>query len=197
MKKILLILCVAILTICGNIASVFADAAAYDMEPVDFYVYVATPDGGLNMRHGPGTEYGKVTESKIPDGVQLHITLTSGHWGYTSYNGNYGWVTLKQTTQKSTPVSTVQPATPTPVPTAQPQQTLNPPTSEPENTEEPNTEPESTTEPDTESEYDNVEEEMTAKKALSSEFLLVAILVLSIVLIALLLIMIINLKSRK
>lgn len=197
MKKILLILCMAILIICGNISSVFADAANYDVQSADFYVYVATPDGGLNMRYGPGVEYDKVTDNRIPDGVRLHVTLTSGHWGYTSYNGNDGWVTLKQTS--NTPPATPKPATPKPTPKPEtPVQTPTPVTAQPQQTVTPVTpEPEITTSPSAEPEYNEAEDATATKTALKSEFLLVAILVLFIVIIALLIVIIINIKSRK
>ena len=101
MKKTAVILAVVMMVLCIYAPVSLADAIAYDVEPVNLYVYVATPDGGLNMRVGPGVEYSKVMKERIPDGVQLYITQKSGSWGYTSYNGNYGWVSLTQTTTKA------------------------------------------------------------------------------------------------
>ncbi len=98
MKKFITVSMVAVLLFLGMIPA-FADAAAWDEKPVDYYVYVSTPDGGLNFRHGPGVEYAKVFEERIPDGVKLHIVAESGNWGMTKYNGYYGWVALKQTTK--------------------------------------------------------------------------------------------------
>lgn len=97
MKKLFTLLIVAII-LCASVIPAFADAASYPMEQVDYYVIVATPDGGLNLRAGPGVEYSTVIDYRIPDGVELHITLESDNWGYTKYNGEYGWVALKQTT---------------------------------------------------------------------------------------------------
>ena len=97
MKKLITFLLVAVF-ICSMAVTAFSDAASYDMNPAGYYVYVLTPDGGLNMRHGPGTEYGKAMSGTIPDYTKLYIEYTSGNWGYTNYNGNYGWVALKQTT---------------------------------------------------------------------------------------------------
>lgn len=80
-------------------AAAFADAIVYpdDIWGVDYYVYVATPDGGLNLRSGPGVYYELLTA--VPDYVQLHITQeSSANWGYTDYMGYYGWVYLGQTT---------------------------------------------------------------------------------------------------
>ena len=71
---------------------------------VDYDCYVASPDGiGLNFRHGAGSEYGKVFDSPIPMDTKLHIsqeTVSSkgSKWGYTTYNGEYGWVYLAETT---------------------------------------------------------------------------------------------------
>lgn len=97
MKKLITFLLVTVF-ICSMTITAFSDAATYDMNPAGYYVYVLTPDGGLNMRHGPGTEYGKAMSGTIPDYTKLYIEYTSGNWGYTNYNGNYGWVALKQTT---------------------------------------------------------------------------------------------------
>lgn len=91
-----------------TIVPAFADAASYPMEPADFYVYVATPDGGLNLRDGPDVKYAKVMDGTIPDGVRLYIKYTSGNWGFTEYNGYHGWVALKQTSDTPPVVSQVQ-----------------------------------------------------------------------------------------
>lgn len=91
-----------------TIVPAFADAASYPMEPADFYVYVATPDGGLNFRNGPGVEYKTIIDYRIPDGVRLHITATSDNWGLTEYDGKWGWVALKQTSDTPPAVSEVQ-----------------------------------------------------------------------------------------
>ena len=100
MKKLLAVLLGVILVFSAGITA-FADAMAYDVEQAGYYVYVLTPDGGLNMRNGPGTEYNKVLSSTIPDYTRLYIELVSKNWGYTSYNGTYGWVALSQTTTKA------------------------------------------------------------------------------------------------
>lgn len=108
MKKFFTIVTVIMLLFL-TIVPAFADAASYPMEPADFYVYVATPDGGLNIRSGPDHKtYPTVMDGRIPDGVRLHITFTSGNWGYTEYNGYYGWVALKQTSTTPPSVSEVK-----------------------------------------------------------------------------------------
>ena len=69
-----------------------------------YKVQVSAPDGGVNMRSGPGTEYDKVLTEMIPNGNVLevyaeHIALNGNYWGYTYYNGVEGWVALTQVTQ--------------------------------------------------------------------------------------------------
>ena len=98
MKKTLLILTMVAILLFATVSTAFADAMVYDMVEAGYYVYVKTPDGGLNMRYGPGTEYDRVTTKRIPDGTRLYIGYVSGTWGYTEYNGNDGWVALSQTT---------------------------------------------------------------------------------------------------
>ena len=172
MKKTILISAMVFLLILTSTCSVFADAMAYDVEPANYYVYVATPDGGLNMRHGPSTDYAKVMEGRIPDGVKLYITMVSGNWGYTSYDGYNGWVALKQTA-----------ATP-PTPHPAPQITAEPtaaPTAEAVPSPAESISPQQT--PDAATETQN---------AMSQQIILIAIFVLLIVIAALLIIVIIN-----
>ncbi|MBQ2967235.1 MAG: hypothetical protein IJE10_03820 [Clostridia bacterium] len=193
MKKTVLLLVLVTLLISGNVINILADAVAYDMDPAGYYVYVLTPDGGLNMRSGPGTNYNKVLESPIPDYEKLYIEYTSGNWGYTSYNGTHGWVALVQTT--TTP----------PAPQPAPQQPVEAPVTKPAEPTTPD-EPDEVmpiAEPETEQQQ-NVSE--TAEPAgatenmqspLMGQILLIAILVLLVVIIAILLIIIINMKSKK
>lgn len=185
MKKMMLILNVMLILLLGTGTVALADAIAYDMEEAGYYVYVATPDGGLNMRHGPGTEYERVMNYRIPDGVKLYIGYTSGNWGLTSYNGNDGWVALNQTTK--TPPAPKKTPVPTPVPTeAQP----------PAATEAiQSTEIAVPTEnvPETE----QAEDEQIVQSAVKGQIGLIAVLVLLIIIIAVLLVIIINLKSRR
>ena len=70
---------------------------AYD---VDYYVIVDAWDGGVNFRYGAGTEYSKITDM-ILNGNILHITMetigSNGRtWGYTEWQGNYGWIALSE-----------------------------------------------------------------------------------------------------
>ena len=100
-----LLVAICILTMCVG-KDALADAADVDWNEyvdVDYDVYVTTPDGGLNMRYGPGVEYDVVIEERIPDYTILHIDMettdTDGeYWGYTQYGDDYGWVYLNQTT---------------------------------------------------------------------------------------------------
>ncbi len=46
----------------------------------------------LAMRDGPGTSYEALTS--LPKGTQVTITQISGNWGYTTYEGYNGWISL-------------------------------------------------------------------------------------------------------
>ena len=74
---------------------------SYDVE-------VTAPDGGVNMRCGAGVEYDKVLPDMIPNGTVLTVTqeavASNGNsWGYTNYNGTYGWIALTQVTRYQEP----------------------------------------------------------------------------------------------
>ena len=175
-----------------TIVPAFADAASYPIEPADFYVYVATPDGGLNMRSGPGVEYPRVIDHTIPDGVRLHITATSDNWGHTEYNGEYGWVALKQTSEKPPVVSEVEQVV-TEVVTERVtivQQVTEIVTEVVEITTE------KTEETQQDVEEVNVENEGNNISFIGS-FLLVGIVIVLIILVAILLIVVINSKAKK
>ena len=85
---------------------------------VNYNVEVKAPDGGVNIRSGPGTSYDKLQSSLIPNGTVLHITETAKaangkDWGFTEYNGLKGWVYLGQTavtTAAATAPAQTQPA---------------------------------------------------------------------------------------
>ena len=46
----------------------------------------------LAMRDGPGTSYESLTS--LPRGTRVTITQISGTWGYTSYDGYNGWISM-------------------------------------------------------------------------------------------------------
>lgn len=48
---------------------------------------------GVNVRKGPGTGYDILTA--IPNGTTVTITKESGDWGYTTYAGKKGYISLK------------------------------------------------------------------------------------------------------
>lgn len=86
-------------------SQVFADAAVtgdYNHQDADFYVEVSAPDYYVNMRYGPGTEYGIITP--IYNGEILHVIATADNyydglwWGQINYGGTYGWISISQTT---------------------------------------------------------------------------------------------------
>ena len=107
MKKtfFLSLLCLFLLAFSGG---VLADAAVYDWEvseDCNYDAYVSTVDGGVNLRVEPTTESSILCT--IPDFVCLRITMeTSNGWGFTEYNGDYGWVALSQLS-KSYPIKSV------------------------------------------------------------------------------------------
>ena len=73
-----------------------------------YEVEVTAPDGGVNMRSGAGVEYDKVLPNMIPNGTVLTVTqeavASNGNsWGYTNYNGTYGWIALTQVTKYQEP----------------------------------------------------------------------------------------------
>lgn len=99
------LLCLLLLAFSAGVA---ADAAVYDWEVAEscsYEAYVSTVDGGVNLRVEPTTE--SAILCTIPDFVCLHITQeTSNGWGFTEYNGDYGWVALSQLS-RSYPIKSV------------------------------------------------------------------------------------------
>ena len=53
---------------------------------------ITTNTDPLNMRQGPGSSETVLTQ--VPKGTVVNITAISGDWGYCSYNGYSGWVSL-------------------------------------------------------------------------------------------------------
>ncbi|MBE6574496.1 MAG: hypothetical protein E7652_08935 [Ruminococcaceae bacterium] len=70
--------------------------------PLGYYEVTAT---SLNMRSGPGTSYEQV--SYLSNGAQVQITQTDGKWGYCSYNGKSGWISLAYCKYLGTSIDTV------------------------------------------------------------------------------------------
>ena len=63
----------------------------------DMDVVVQSGDGFLNMRHEPTTLLNNVM-LKIPTGTELVVTRkTDKNWGLVHYNGQTGWISLKET----------------------------------------------------------------------------------------------------
>ena len=99
MKKSFLILFMILTMLTANIGAPLSALAEND----GFYVVVSAPDGGVNMRSGPGENNDKVLSGLIPNGTELFISVTSGTWGFTAYSGATGWITLKQVTRLDEP----------------------------------------------------------------------------------------------
>lgn len=157
---------------------IWADAAVdwYSEEPVEYDVQVSAPDGGVNIRYGPGVEYDRLMDSMIPNGVILHVTSQAqasngNYWGYTNYNGMYGWIALTQVSRIES-VATPVPVTPeliqipsetptvTVIPTETPDLTETPvvetPAAEPTETVSETETPEETSAPEEKSEEESI-----------------------------------------
>ena len=86
--------------------AVFGDALIDDGEevPTNIFVMVSADDGGVNFRSGPGTEYDKLMEGMIPNGLVLHVSRMKYNcdgitWGLTVYDGMEGWIALTEVTE--------------------------------------------------------------------------------------------------
>ena len=191
MRKTVLILGMIIVIMLSLIPVASADAAGYDVENAGYYVYVATPDGGLNMRHGPGTEYDKVMEGRIPDDVKLYIEVVSGNWGYTTYEGNYGWVALKQTT-------TTPPKAPTPDPVPVPEQIEEPVVEDPADQEpmEISREPENAQPATPVAQPESAPDTSAAKHFMFNQILLIALVIVLVIIIAVLIVVMVNMNNK-
>lgn len=53
---------------------------------------VNTTADALNVRGTPNSDGDVVTQ--IPKGTQISVTAVSGSWGYVTYNGQSGWVSM-------------------------------------------------------------------------------------------------------
>lgn len=71
---------------------------------VNYKVKINTPSG-VNIRSGAGTGYSKV--SAIPNGKTVTITKKSGDWGYTTYGGKKGWISLNYTKKVTSSSSSI------------------------------------------------------------------------------------------
>jgi len=67
-----------------------------------YYATVSAPDNYLNLRTGPGISNPVI--QPIYNGATLYVTATVDNsqdglvWGWTTYNGRSGWVSMSQTT---------------------------------------------------------------------------------------------------
>ncbi len=68
---------------------------SYDttVDPVGVGKYVITSDNGVNLRSGVGTSHSVLTA--VPYNTTVQITKVQSGWGYTTYNGKSGWLTLE------------------------------------------------------------------------------------------------------
>lgn len=61
-------------------------------------IYNITYSAGMRLRSGPGTGYTSL--DVMPVGTDIYVTEISGDWGYTYYNGKFGWVCLPSYTRR-------------------------------------------------------------------------------------------------
>ena len=115
-----LFLCVA-LTVPGIALADAASGGEYNFQEADFYVVVDAPDYYVNFRFGPGMEYG--IKYPIYNGEVLHVTATSDNyndglwWGQVNYNGDWGWISISQTSIIDDPYTEPETTAPAPQPT--------------------------------------------------------------------------------
>ena len=85
-KKRIYCMLLTLVLLFGSVQTIWADAAIdwYSEEAVNYDVEVSAPDGGVNIRYGPGVEYDRLMDSMIPNGVILHVTSQA-----QAANGNY------------------------------------------------------------------------------------------------------------
>lgn len=116
---LVMVLCVT-LTVPGAALADAASGGEYNYQEADFYVIVDAPDYYVNFRYGPGMEYG--IKYPIYNGEILHVTATSDNyydglwWGQVDYNGDWGWISISQTSMIDDPYTKPEPVTAAPQP---------------------------------------------------------------------------------
>ena len=112
-KRIIALICLIFLLMPGTAMADAAITGDYNYQPGGFYVVVDAPDGYVNFRYGPGLEYG--INFPIYNGEILFINTTADNyydglwWGQVDYNGEYGWISISQTSMIDDPYETPQP----------------------------------------------------------------------------------------
>lgn len=103
-KKIYFIVALALIFVFSSV-SVWADDAGYDWydyrDQTGILYIVTAPDGYVNMRMGPGTEYAvrdKISNGEILQAQYMVDTKGNGsfNWLQILYEGEYGWVAMSQ-----------------------------------------------------------------------------------------------------
>ncbi len=86
-----------------------------DTDDYQIGAYRVAANGGLNLRTHPSTTEGTVIET-IPNGTILQITklqkVSPYYWGYTTHNGNEGWVRLDYAVYQNAEISSIHITTP-------------------------------------------------------------------------------------
>ena len=93
MKKSVIVFIISMLLITSVIAS--------SVSAADFNARVSSSESSINFRTSPSTSSSVIAQ--IPDGTLLHVTSLAYSsaddliFGQTDYNGNQGWISLRQT----------------------------------------------------------------------------------------------------
>ena len=93
MKKFLVFVLTLVTVLSLFSTTVLADAIVdwNDETSVDYYVEVSAPDGYVNVRTGPGTDYDIIDESYNGEVFHVIAESTSGNWAQIEYDHGFAW----------------------------------------------------------------------------------------------------------
>ena len=106
MKKILglvvaIIICVSL--VIGDPMAYFGAGRIFGSRTAAKYAtgyYKVTADDGLNLRSGAKISYSVILT--VPTAATVKVRKVKKKWGYTTYNGRKGWISLKYTSYLGT-----------------------------------------------------------------------------------------------
>ncbi len=87
-----------LLLICTLVLSPVASVQLYTIVSAATYTtgsYTIVASGGLRLREGPSTSSAQV--ALIPNGSTVSVSKIEGEWGYTTYSGKSGWISMAYT----------------------------------------------------------------------------------------------------
>ncbi len=82
----------------------WVEQAAITFQSGTTYTYRVNTEYGLRLRSGPGTSYTGL--DVIPYNTTVTVTTIQDGWGYTTYNGQAGWISLEYATLVSETTTT-------------------------------------------------------------------------------------------